>query len=274
MIGASAPRQDTALGDGGVPAARVCFPAMTAPVARSPRRLRLAASGGVLLALVGLWLGHTLEYARVGGVAGLGDVMLRSLHVYMLPVGMLLALAAAAGAVRGVRLWLGLGRQLAGVRLAVAAALRGRRGASEAPRRAQRAGALATGPRSATRLLATWWLPLTALQIGLYLFQENVEAAVGGAPAPGLGAITGVHALAPLVHAGVALLLCAAVALARRLLRRRAVLVERATLLLRLLLDRLGSLRPLLPGAVVAGPLPLDRFGRLWCRPPPVPVSA
>jgi hypothetical protein len=231
----------------------------------------MAASGGVVLALVGVWLGHSVEYMRVGGVAGLGDALLHSLHVYMLPVGMLLALLAAAVAVRGVRLWVGLGRQLAGLRLAVARALRGGRDAVDAPR----AGGRPVGPRlGAGRLVAAWWLPLTALQIGLYLFQENVEAVVGGAPAPGLGAVTGVHALAPVVHAAIALVLCAAVALASRLLRGRVALVERVAALLRHLLDRLGSLAPELPGAAPPAPPPLDRFGRLWCRPPPVPVSA
>jgi hypothetical protein len=132
----------------------------------------------------------------------------------------------------------------------------------------------ARGGGAAVRLVAAWWLPLTLLQIGLYLFQENVEAALAGAAAPGLGAISGVHAAAPLVHGLVALLLCAAAALAWRLLHRRAAAVERVAALLRHLLDRLGSMRPLTPGALVAVPLPLDRFGRLWCRPPPLPVCA
>jgi hypothetical protein len=249
---------------------------MTAPVARSPLRLRLAASGGVLLALAGVWLAHTVEYARVNGAGGAGAVMLGSLHAYMLPVGSLLTLAAAAGAVRGVRMWMGLGRQLGGLRVVLGGVLRGRRGAAAAGCRVAVGGAGGFRGHSggAVRLVAAWWLPLTLLQIGLYLFQENVEAALAGAPAPGLGAISGVHALAPLVHALVALVLCSAAALAWRLLRRRAAAVERVAALLRHLLDRLGSMRPLTPGAVVAVPLPLDRFGRLWCRPPPVPVCA
>lgn len=240
---------------------------MTSPAATSPRRLRLAASGGVLLALAGVWLGHTVEYARVNGLAGAGSVMVRSLHVYMLPVGLVLAMAAAAGAVHGVRAWLGLGRQLGALRLAVSRALRG-----QAARGASSPAASRLGP--GRRGVGAWWLPLALLQIGLYLFQENVEAAVAGAPAPGLGAITGVHALAPLVHAAVALVLCAGVALGARLLRRRAAAVDRAAALLRHLLDRLGSMRAELPRTVAAVPVPLDRFGRLWCRPPPAPVPA
>jgi len=239
---------------------------MTAPAPASPRRIRLAASGGVLLALAGVWLGHSVEYARVDGLDGLGAVMLHSLHVYMLPVGLLLALAAAAGAVRGVRLWVQLGRQLSALREALAGTLRGRRGAP--------APAATLGPRPLPGAsVFAWWPLLTLLQIGLYLFQENLEAAAAGAPAPGMGAITGVHALAPLVHAGVALLLCAAVALASRLLHRRAAAVERVAALLRHLLDRLGSMRPQTPGAAAAIPAPLDRFGRLWCRPPPAPLA-
>src|SRR5437899_418822 len=92
----------------------------------SPRRLRLAALGGVLLALIGVWLGHTMEYARLRGAGEAGASMLGALHAYMLPVGMLLALVAAAGAVRGLRLWLGLGRRLRVLRVALASALRGR----------------------------------------------------------------------------------------------------------------------------------------------------
>ncbi len=244
--------------------------AMTQSPELRPRRLRAAAAGGVLLALAGVWLGHTVEYARVSGTGGLGAVMLRSLHVYMLPVGLLLALAAAGGAVRGVRLWVGLGRQLSGLRRAVAGALRGRQEAAPRLPAPTRDGWTRRGAGVAA---LAWWLPLSVLQIGLYLFQENVEAAVAGAPAPGLGAITGVHALAPLVHAGVALVLCAAVALASHLLRRRAAAVERTAALLRHLLDRLGSMRPQTPGATTTVPAPLDRFGRLWCRPPPAPLS-
>jgi hypothetical protein len=238
---------------------------MSSRAATSRRRLRVAASGGVLLSLVGVWLAHTLEYARTTGTGGISAVMLGSLHVYMLPVGMLLALLAAGAAVRGVRLWLGLGRQLVAVRLAVAAALRGRS-------RAAVPATAAPVPRGASRLLA-WWVPLTLLQIGLYLFQENVEAVLAGAAAPGMGAVTGAHALAPLIHAAVALALCALVALGSRLLRRRVEAVERAVALLLVLLDRIGSLRPHRPVATEAVPAPLDRFGRLWCRPPPVPVS-
>ncbi|HZS14334.1 MAG TPA: hypothetical protein VFC09_07035 [Candidatus Dormibacteraeota bacterium] len=242
---------------------------MTSPAAPSPRRIRLAASGGVLLALAGVWLGHTIEYWRVNGAAGLGRVMVGSLHAYMLPVGMLLALAAAAGAMHGLRLWLRLGRQLGGLRPALAGALRGHRVAA-APRRVE----ATWRPRGGVRI-AAWWLPLTVLQIGLYLFQENVEAGIAGAPAPGFGAVTGVHALAPLVHAAVALLLLAAVALGSRLLHRRVEAVERTIALLRHLLDRLGSMRPQAPRAAAAvRPAPLDRFGRLWSRPPPALHSA
>jgi hypothetical protein len=243
---------------------------MTQPPPTSHRRLRLAASGGVLLALAGVWLGHTAEYARVFGLTGVREVMAGSLHAYMAPVGMLLALLAALGAVRGVRLWLGLGRQLASLGTALAGALRGDRDAARRPLPGVHA---ARTPWHPAARVAACWLPLTALQVGLYLFQENLEAVVAGAPAPGLGAVAGAHALAPLLHAGVALVLCAAVALASRLLRRRASAVERAVALLRHLLDRLGSLRPATPGATVPTPAPLDRFGRLWCRPPPARLS-
>ena len=234
----------------------------------SPRRLRLAASGGVLLALVGVWLGHTLEFARVAGLDRAGTVVGGSLHLYMAPVGGLLALLAACGAVRGVRLWRGLGRQLDAVRGAVFAAWRGR--AAEAAVRALPDRGLAG---SAVRQAGALWLPLTLAQMALYLLQENLEAYVAGYAMPGVGAVSGVHALAPLVHALVALVLSVAVVAARRLLRRRAAAVESVVALLRRLLDRLGAFHADRPATSAAALAPLARFGRLWCRPPPALLS-
>jgi hypothetical protein len=239
----------------------------------STRRLRLAASGGVLLALAGVWLGHTLEYARVVGFDGLRGVMEGSLHLYMLPLGALLAALAAAGAVRGVRAWQVLGRQLDAARLGLAAAWRGRAGGAGGVGVAARGAGVragAAGERSVGGRIASMALLLAPVQIGLYLLQENLEARISGAPMLGMGAVTGVHALAPVVHAAVALAFSALVVAASRLLRRRADAVEQVTALLRALLDRLAAFTVSAPRAGTAPrPAPLDRFGRLWCRPPP-----
>src|SRR5207245_8812538 len=97
------------------------------------------------------------------------------------------------------QLWTELGLRLDRARAAVAAAWRGRQ--------RSRLTAAATTVPSAPARMAALWLPVALLQIGLYLIQENVEAVVAGSPAPGLGAVWGAHWAAPLVHAGVALLL-------------------------------------------------------------------
>jgi hypothetical protein len=44
-----------------------------------------------MLALVGLWLGHTLEYVRVWGWRGLSAELFGSPHAYMLPLAAVLA---------------------------------------------------------------------------------------------------------------------------------------------------------------------------------------
>ncbi|HEV7677049.1 MAG TPA: hypothetical protein VGQ42_00610 [Candidatus Dormibacteraeota bacterium] len=232
----------------------------------STRRLRLAASGGVLLALAGVWLGHTLEYARVVGVDGLRGAMLGSLHLYMLPLGALIAMLAAAGAVRGVRAWQVLGRQLEAARMGLAGAWRGRAVPGETAARVR-----PPRPQSIGGRIATMASLLAPLQMGLYLLQENLEAHIAGAPMPGMGAVTGVHALAPVVHAAVALAFSALVVAASQLLRRRAAAVEQVVALLRAVLDRLAAFAAAVPRAgALSRPAPLDRFGRLWCRPPPL----
>jgi len=233
----------------------------------APRRLRLAASSGAALALLGVWLGHTLEYARLAGLGGLRQELVGSVHWYMAPAGLALALGAAAGAVRAVRLWTALGRQLDWTRRAIAGAWRGKAGRPLPPAPVKRRPPVGLS-------LTGLWLALTTAQIGLYLVQENVEAAAAGLPRPGLGAVSGVHWAAPLIHAGVALLVsCAAVAV-HRLLQRRTRAVDRTCALLRHLLAYL--VRPSnwsTPRAQTVVRL-VDRLGRLWCRPPPSLLTA
>jgi hypothetical protein len=65
------------------------------------RTWRWLVPGVALLAVVGVWLSHTLEYVRVWGWSGLNQELTGSVHVYMVPVGLalvLLMVAAGAGA--------------------------------------------------------------------------------------------------------------------------------------------------------------------------------
>ena len=234
------------------------------PMARGRRR-RLFAPSLVLLALVGTWTGHTLEYARVAGRAGLREELFGSVHLYMLPAGALLVGAAALGGVGWWRAWLALGRRLDAARGALAASLRGRR--VDAP-------AAAAPPSPAARWGALTLL-LAGLQLALYLGQENLETAVAGAPVPGVRVFLGVHALAPLVHLAVAALLAALMTRAGALLRRRAERITGVVRLLRILLAALAAVVPPAPPVAQWRPSPLDRLGgHLWCRPPPSSLLA
>jgi hypothetical protein len=238
---------------------------LRAMLARS--RLRPGASGGVLLAFVGLWLGHTAEYARVYGTAGLRPVLAGSVHAYMVPLGLLLLVLAAAGGARCWQLWTELGLRLDRARGAIAAAWRSHR--------PNRLPAPARAVPSAPARVAALWLPVAVLQTGLYLIQENVEAVVAGRPAPGFGAVSGAHWAAPLVHAGVALLLAAVIVALLGLVRRRARHVAACEALLRVVLRRLQRPVSETIAAAVWIAAPLQLFGRqLWRRPPPFRLSA
>jgi len=228
-------------------------------------RRHLFAPTVAVLALFGTWIGHSLEYLRVGGRAGLRAELVGSVHVYMLPVGAMLIGLAIAGGMGWWRAWQALGRGLDAARAALADALRGHRGAAApagvAPSFAARWGALA--------------LLLTGLQVGLYVVQENLEAAAAGRAEPGLGVLLGMHAPAPLVHLGVAALLAAVISGGGRLLRGRAERLRGVSRLLRVLL---ATLTPRVTPAAPAArwcPSPLERLGRqLWRRPPPVWILA
>lgn len=229
------------------------------PMARGSRR-RLFAPSMVLLALVGTWTGHTLEYARVAGRGGLRDELFGSVHLYMLPVGAVLVALAAAGSLSWWRAWQALGRGLDAARDALAASLRGHRVAAPP----------ATAPPSTVASWGALTLLLAGLQLVLYLGQENLETAAAGAQVPGLRVFAGVHTAAPLVHLAVAAMLAALMVRAAALLRRRTERLTGVVRLLRILLAALAAAAP--PAARVAEwrPSPLDRHGaHLWSRPPP-----
>jgi len=226
------------------------------------RQARVAASGGVLLAFVGVFIAHTLEYLRVWGPTGVVASMTNPVHAYMLPVAAVLLVLSAVFALRLARAWTSLNE-----RLDLAA---------NGMRRVWRGGgdhvSMAQGRRStaATRLLALW-LPLAAAQMVLYLVQENVEALASSRPAPGLGALTGIHWAAPLVHLYVSLLLACVVRIYQVVLHRREVVVERVEALLRALARRLRTIAPDLAPPIVRAVSPHERAGRqLWRRPPPL----
>lgn len=224
--------------------------------------MRCAASGGVLLALVGLFIGHTLEYLRVWGPAGVVASMTNPAHAYMLPVAGLLMVLSAVFAFRLARAWRALNDRLDRAAAGVRRMWRGRTDVVSA----------AAPPRSTpgTRLVALW-LPLAAAQIGLYLVQENVEAVARSLPAPGWGAITGIHWAAPFVHLYVSLLLACAVRICQILFRRREAVAERAEALLRAIVRRRRTATVLAPLPIDRAVAPLERLGRhLWSRPPPL----
>jgi hypothetical protein len=226
------------------------------------RRVRLAASASVLLAFIGLWIAHTLEYLRVWGGAGIVGSVTNPVHAYMLP---LLGVLAVLGALYGLRLWRAwqaLNDRLERAVLGLRSVWRGQDSTASAP---------PTLPSPVARLAAIW-LPLASAQLVLYLIQENVEAIARAQPAPGLGAVTGIHWAAPLVHLYVSFLLACGTRICQVLLHRREVVVARVEALLRVAVRHRRSA----PSAVVAGahdPIasPLDRLGRhLWRRPPPL----
>lgn len=230
------------------------------------RQARVAALGCVLLAFAGLWIGHTLEYLRVWGTAGLVDSMTNPVHAYMLPLAAVLAVLGVLFGLRLYRAWQALNNRLEAAAAGMRRIWRGHAGESSPPRKER------TSPGA--RLLAIW-LPLAAAQILLYLIQENVEAIARSQPAPGFGAITGIHWAAPFVHLYVSLLLACGVRICQILLHRRELVVEHVEGLLRVASRRVRHPLPqrLIPAHRHAT-APLDGLGKhLWRRPPPLLLS-
>jgi hypothetical protein len=230
------------------------------------RKARLAAAGLFLLSFVGLWLGHTLEYARVWGTAGLREELTGSVHGYMVLVALALAVLAGASALVLWRVWSALGRRVDAARSALAGTLRGRPVALD--RTTSSAG---HRPVSFGTRLAGLWLLLTVVQVGLFLVQENVEQVAAGYPAPGFGPITGTHWAAALVHATVALVLATLTTLVARAFGRRATVVSAVEALVRVLLSILRRPLAIRPRVTAWQPAPLQAHGcQLWSRPPPL----
>lgn len=215
---------------------------------------RLRLSSLVLLALIGTWLGHAVEYGLVAGWHGVALGLSGPVHSYMLPAGLLLVLAtyiagsrlaavARAARLRAERLWRQLRR---GVRITPAVALRAN-----------------AEPHPFGLLFG-----IAAAQIGLYLLQENAEAVMAGTPAPGLGAITGAHWTASLVQLAFAAWLTLGWLLLTRRLRTPAEAAARIEAVLRAINRRRGHAE-LHPSAHPAAAAPSWEAAPRAARAPP-----
>src|ERR1700680_44209 len=148
-----------------------------------------------LVLLTSVWLGHTLEYMRLwpGGVQG---QLLRSVHVYMLPLAIVLQAMAVLAVTTFLRLWRAIGLRAERAEAMLAGAWRNTYLTLPAE-------PIRTGPVLGGRRL---WLLLAPVELTLYLLQENIEAAHAGLGAPGIGAITGVHWPAAFLHLAILLI--------------------------------------------------------------------
>ena len=224
------------------------------------RGLRGAGPLAIVLVFASVWLGHTLEYVRVGGTAGLQNELFGSVHAYMLPALAILAILSSfcVG-------WLLRVAQLLAVRVARArdALTAAWRGGPVPPRRpSDEAGVPAPG--------VLLWLLLAPIELGVYLLQENLEAVRLGLPAPGLGPLVGAHWAAPYLH--LAVLFCGALVLARAFRHLRSCADELAVVerILRIISERRRDQPPHQPPAHSWIGTPIQRHGRqIWGRPPP-----
>jgi len=228
-------------------------------------RSKVLGPAGILLVFAGLWLGHSIEYLRVWGTAGFPDAFLGPVHSYMAPLGLLLLLATGRLGARSLRLWLSLGQQLDQARHLVAQLWRGRRPQGATPAK------VPAIPSIGSRFAVSWLL-VSSAQICLYLGQENLEAIRVGYPAPGVGAVSGMHWAAPFIHVAVAFVMVGLATLMLRLIRERAHDVDACERLASVLLGFLNRPASLAPPASPWVPTPRERFGlHLLRRPPPAP---
>ena len=232
----------------------------------APRHpVRRLAVAGVLTALTGVWVSHTVEYARTSGLGQTRLGLTAPVHLYMLPTAVILALVAAIRAARLWRSWVALSWRIARTRAGIEAAWRGLR--------PSHLGSDHDRLPSFGCRLAALWLPLATVQVALYLLQENLEARWSGRPTPGLDPVTGIHWAAPLVHLAVALVFASGAAAVLALFRRRGARRRPRGAAAPCPAARPGG--PALPADPARSwtPSPVDRFGtHILSRPPPPPV--
>ena len=212
----------------------------------------------LLTALAGAWVGHFVEYVRVDGWhAGLGD-MTTSIHSYFFPAGAALMVLAVAVLLVARQAWVALGNRL--------------RAAEIGLWRRPVAAPTGAADRSTHEVgLFPLWVALTSLQTGTWVVQENLEAVASRHHAPLLGVMGGVHWMAPLVQAEVALILGVFYWVIQRwFVARRSRLAFVEGLSLRKWSARYGLL-PNPSRATSVPSTPLDRWGaQRWLRPPPL----
>jgi hypothetical protein len=212
----------------------------------------------VLTALVGAWVGHLVEYIRVAGLQPALSEMSSSAHLYFFPAGASLMMLALVAVLAARRAWAFLGERLRSAELSLW----------------QRPLSLpATRAVRAERPLGLFglWVLLTTMQTATWVIQENLEAAGSGHRAPLLAVMSGVHWMAPLVQAEVALILSVVYSLVQRWFAgRRSELCRLERLIMRKWSAQDGLLPvPGLPALVPS--TPLERWGaQRWQRPPPL----
>ena len=206
----------------------------------------------VLAAVAATWAGHTIEYLRVSGAAGLGSSAARSVHAYMGPTGLVLAAFATVGVYAGLRLLHRLEGQLAGLE-------DGSLPAAKAP------FGSASGYRvPLPSLVAMLWI----LQLVLYVVQENTELRAVGVHQPILGVLTGAHQWAAAVHLGVAAVVALMLWLLHRPITRVAEAIRQVAAWLSSQCREGGAVAA--AGRVARAWTPAERWGsQRWSRPPP-----
>ena len=212
-----------------------------------------------LTALVGSWTAHFAEYVRVAGWQTGRAEMSSSVHTYFFPAGAALMAVVVGVALLGRRAWRALGERLRAAELGIW------HRPKSVPNRSVTTEAQRVG------LLGLWVL-LFLLQTGTWFIQENLEAIGSGERAPLLGVVSGVHWLAPVVEAEVALTMAVALWLVHGLFARRR---NRVVAVERLVARRWSAsfgLAPLSVRAITSVPsTPEDRWGSSrWQRPPPL----
>jgi hypothetical protein len=243
-------------------------------------RRRLAVTAAVLAALVGEWVGHSLSYLRVDGLAGLQASLTSGIHDYMIPLGLALLAGGVAGATVWTRTGLALGRRLDRSVALLSRLRRGERLGEPAPghgaagRASGRGAAQGPAPSFAARVLALAG-PLAAVQCALYLVQENLERALHGLPGGGLSPVLDGYGAAAWIQAAIGLLLATALVAATRLLSVRQSAAELCERIVRALWQRaVRSSSSPQPRRSHVIPAQLLFRNALWCRPPPVPAAA